>query len=230
MGRKKIEIKPGDQYGRLTLIKEIEPHILLSGKKIRKMLCRCSCSNKKEVLLKNLKRGHTTSCGCLHKEKVKKANSTHGLTSHPLYSVWGSMKDRCYRPKTKQYKDYGGRGITVCQEWLDDFKYFYDWALSNDWKKGLQIDRIDNDGNYEPTNCRFVTSRDNNLNQRIPSNNTSGYRCVYYRKDNNRWCTSVSINNKNYHIGSYTTAEEAAIAYNLFVVLNNLPNKLNEVK
>ena len=93
--------------------------------------------------------------------KIKK----HGLTKHPLYCVWHNMKTRCYNPKRKAYKYYGGRGITVCDEWLFDFEAFYTWAINNGYKKGLQIDRENNDKNYNPENCRFITPRENVRNR-----------------------------------------------------------------
>ena len=226
----KLYIESGNQYGRLTILKEIEPHITYSGRKSRRVLCRCDCGNEISVILNNLRRGNTNSCGCYQKEKIQEvgqSNITHGLSTHSLYDVWVNMKARCYNTKDTSYHNYGGRGITICSEWLENFKCFYDWAISNGYKKGLEIDRIDNDGDYTHTNCRFVTSQDNSLNKRIPSNNKSGYRNVYYDKKNNKWRTTIKVNGKSHHIGCYNTAEEAAISYNLFVVLNELPNKLN---
>lgn len=90
----------------------------------------------------------------------------HGLKHHPLYDVWGKMKSRCYKPNDKDYSDYGGRGITVCMEWKEDFKVFYDWCMANGYEKGLEMDRRENDGNYSPDNCRFVTRSQNMRNTR----------------------------------------------------------------
>uniref|UniRef100_A0A6M3LHT2 Uncharacterized protein n=1 Tax=viral metagenome TaxID=1070528 RepID=A0A6M3LHT2_9ZZZZ len=89
-------------------------------------------------------------------------NSKKRLIEHPIINVWMGMKRRCYNPSRKDYKRYGGRGIIVCQEWLD-YKTFEKWALANGYRKGLTIDRIDNDGDYEPSNCRFITRAENNL-------------------------------------------------------------------
>lgn len=99
-------------------------------------------------------------------ELARKNFTTHGLSKHPLYSVYRNMINRCENEKTPRYKDYGGRGITVCEEWRNDFIAFYDWCMANGWRKGLQIDRKMNDGNYTPQNCRIVTATINNRNQR----------------------------------------------------------------
>lgn len=90
----------------------------------------------------------------------------HGLWKHPLFTVWTGMKDRCGNENSKLYKDYGGRGIGVCVEWMFDFKCFYDWATENGWRNGLELDRRDNNGMYSPNNCRFVTDKINSNNRR----------------------------------------------------------------
>jgi len=221
---KKIEIKPGDTYGRLTVIREVKPHICPSGQKARKVLCECSCENKTrvEVQLNSLRGGATTSCGCFQKEKAKENATIHGLTNHPLFKVWEGMKCRC---SNKKRKDYGGRGIRVCVEWLEEFQAFYNFAMANGWKKGLDIDRINNDGNYNPTNCRFVYRSENNLNKRIMGK--IPYRGVYFNKCAKKYYAQVRIKGKLKHIGCYNTVIEAAKAYDQFVINNKLPNKLN---
>jgi len=127
-------------------------------------VCRCECGN-----IKNIKSGSLTSttksCGCLQKEFISNRNkidfTKHKLKSHPIYSIWCNMKTRCNNKNASCYKNYGGRGISVCSEWSSDFLMFYNWALNNGWNEGLKIDRINNDGNYEPLNCRFVTNKEN---------------------------------------------------------------------
>lgn len=96
----------------------------------------------------------------------------HGLKKHPLYDVWGKIKCRCLKKTDKDYSDYGGRGINVHAEWIADFKAFYDWAILNGWRKGLEIDRRNNDGDYCPENCRFVTRSVNMRNTRRNNNVT----------------------------------------------------------
>jgi hypothetical protein len=125
----------------------------------------CSCGNQKQIIIQNVSNGKSKSCGCIRNELNKGKNKTHGLAKTPIYDTWHGMKRRCYETTHKNYSQYGGRGIVVCDEWLD-VSVFSEWAFSNGYKKGLQIDRIDNNGNYEPSNCRFVTSRANNNNRR----------------------------------------------------------------
>lgn len=92
--------------------------------------------------------------------------TTHGESKSHLYIVWASMKRRCYNPNSKDYKNYGGRGIILCPEWKENFTLFRDWAIKNGYKQGLQIDRKDTNGNYEPSNCRWVTQIENENNRR----------------------------------------------------------------
>lgn len=124
----------------------------------------CDCGNTYKALPANIKSGDCKSCGCLKLET--KTNVKHGLKRHKLYSVWMNIRERCRREYIDAYSNYGKRGIDVCDEWYNDFKTFYDWAINNGYQKGLQIDRINNDGNYEPSNCRWVTRAENVRNTR----------------------------------------------------------------
>lgn len=132
----------GQRFGKLVAIKAC-------GKKEKKTvwLCKCDCGNEIEVVGTALSSGNTKSCGCITKK--------HGMFGTRIYNVWHTMKERCYVPSQSSYKNYGGRGIKVCDEWKDNFKEFYNWAI-NGWKKGLTLDRINNDDDYKPDNCRWV--------------------------------------------------------------------------
>lgn len=110
--------------------------------------------------------GNTKSCGCYKKEILKAKNKTHGLSKTRIYKTWLSMKDRCYRKKCNAYSLYGGRGIKICDEWLFDFMNFYNWAMKNSYSDNLSIDRIDVNGNYEPSNCRIVSMKEQANNVR----------------------------------------------------------------
>jgi len=155
----------GQRFGRLVVLYDTGER--KGGQVVWR--CRCDCGNEVNVVGYNLTSGHTTSCGCYHRERAAEANTMHGMAGrgerHPVYDAWFHMLQRCENPKNKNYKDYGGRGIKVCAEWHDP-AVFIEWALANGWQKGLQIDRIDNNGNYGPSNCHWVSSKENNRNRR----------------------------------------------------------------
>ncbi len=155
----------GIKYNSLLIIREVEPDVYSSGTK-RKFLCQCDCGKELTVRLNSLKTGNTKSCGCVKTQRIALMNYSHGLRNHKLYKCWSGMKERCYNPKSISFKNYGGRGITICDKWLNDFKSFYDWAMANGFDKDLSIDRVNNDGNYEPGNCRWATDKQQRANQR----------------------------------------------------------------
>ncbi len=164
----KYNYKAGDTFGRLTLTGKTYFIEDKGGTKRRMVTAQCQCGKIRDYVLDLLKRGETKSCGCLQKDLLRQQphNITHGLTNHPLYRVWDGMKQRCYNPKSDGFENWGGRNITITPLWKDDFKAFYDWAIKNGWARGLEIDRRNNDGNYEPSNCWFRTPAQQNRNKR----------------------------------------------------------------
>ena len=186
---------------------------------------RCFCGKEFTAALYNINSGRQKSCGCLRHNKDK---ITHGFSSDRLYNIWKSMLYRCNNSKYKNYNDYGGRGITVCSEWQDDFNKFKEWSLANGYADDLSIDRINVDGNYEPSNCRWTTATVQNRNTRLLiSTNTSGYRGVSWIKARSKWVAQIKVNNKKIHLGYFDTPEEGAVAYNNYIIENNLEHTLN---
>ena len=180
----------GMVFGRLTVIERVEN----DNQGNARWLCQCECGNKKIVRGGSLRQGRIRSCGCLLAESSKKRMTTlltkHGLAGSKLYRVYCAMCERCEKPSCSEYHRYGGRGIKVCDEWLHDRNSFFEWAMKNGYKEGLQIDRINNDGNYEPSNCRWVTQIEN-------CNNTS--KNVFLEHNNERhtlseWSRLLGIN------------------------------------
>lgn len=153
----------GQKFGRWTVISEAPRH-----GQTRYWLCQCDCGTVREVRQQNLINGQSTSCGCYHREEAKSIGNRsrkHGDFGTHLYGIWAGMKRRCYNPHTKYYEDYGGRGIKVCDKWLD-YVPFKEWATSHGYSEGMSIERLDVNGNYCPENCTWIPKNQQNRNKR----------------------------------------------------------------
>lgn len=153
----------GKRFGRLTVINEEQ--IRLGGSVV--WLCKCDCGNYTKVRANHLKRGGVVSCGCYNREIITR----HGLSNTRLHHTWACMLDRCTNPNAQEAENYIGRGIKVCDEWLNSFEAFAEWAYANGFDENAKrgdctLDRIDNDGDYEPNNCRWVTAKQQARNRR----------------------------------------------------------------
>lgn len=206
----------GARFGRLTAL-----YIVPNNNYHTRWHCVCDCGNTKDVLQQNLVNGHVRSCGCLHiersKEKIADYNQSMGRESHNetktrLYQIWVGIKSRCFGVKSSAYREYGSRGISVCDEWKNSFLSFKEWALSHGYSDDLTIDRIDVDGNYSPDNCRWVSNSVQQFNKRISNRNTSGYTGVSWNSQYNRWVAYITKDGVTHWLGSFASKEDAITA------------------
>lgn len=180
----------GQRFGRLVVIGR-------DNRNSRKTYfnCQCDCGNVKSVRADSLKAGLIRSCGCMKKEQDREnltAAHTHRMSGTRLYEIWQGIKKRCYNPHDVRYDRYGGRGIKVCDEWREDFRAFCDWATQSGYDETLTIDRIDNDGDYCPENCRWTNpqeqARNRSSNIRITIGNAT--------KTLTEWCEIFQLDSK----------------------------------
>ena len=195
-----------------------------SKEKKRYGLYQCQyCGASFKGMVSHIRTGHKRSCGC----QSTKYKNPHGLHHHRMYKTWSNMIHRCSDPNFKQYEDYGGRGIIVCDEW-QDIKNFIDWVENtSNWEEGLTLDRINTNGNYSPDNCTFSNRTIQSINQRIQSSNTSGYVGVCWVVAKNRWKVRVQMYGKCKHIGYFHNLEDAVKARDEYILANNLPHPLS---
>ena len=192
-----------------------------STKKYRCGLYECQyCGKEFEAGTSSVKRGHTKSCGCLR-------GDAHGLNSNRFYLTWYNMIKRCTNPKNEDYKNYGERGITICDEWLD-IKKFIAWAeATHPDIEGVSLDRIDNDLGYSPENCRWADRTTQSINQRKYKSNTSGFVGVNWSKSKSIWVVNIKHHKVLKYIGGFKTKEEAVLARDQYIIKNKLPHKLS---
>ena len=213
----RIEHKEGNIVGNngCVYLRETYPYVSPGGPKFRKALFKCEfCGKEFESIINSVRTNKTRSCGCYSIFVTKRTNTKHGLYKDRLHAVRTILIGRCYNKNNWKYKDYGGRGIIVCNEWRNDFKAFYDYIMSlpHAGEPGYSIDRYpDNNGNYEQS-----------VKQRKYKNNKSGYVGVCFRPDINKWVAYITINKKRIHIGHYNTPEEAVASRNNYIIENEL--------
>ena len=174
----------GEKYGRLFVIEKADS---LNGHS--RWLCKCDCGNQCIVHTSSLRTGNTTSCGCYKRENAKRLYSTVRQKDKHLYAIWNGIKQRCFNKNNKSYHNYGGRGIKMADSWANDYEVFYNWAISAGYRKGLEIDRIDNNGDYCEENCRFV-------NRTIQANNKRNVKLYTIGEETKtlpEWCRQYNV-------------------------------------
>lgn len=223
-----------DAVNNLSFLKYFGEYVSPKGIKLKKALYSCSCGGFLVAIENNVNKGNTKSCGC-HKERIVKEflvenikglNKTHGLCGTPIYKIWNNLIQRCTNQVTIGYEDYGGRGITVCDRWLNSFEAFYEDM--GDIPKNMSLDRINVNKSYCPENCRWVTSSEQNFNKRQQSNNSSGKTGVSWNKKNEKWEVELRVNKHRLRLGLYEdfelavfVREEAELKYYGYLRDNN---------
>lgn len=202
--------------------------------KVRYGIYKCPfCSTEFKARCQNINRGQHKSCGCYFKIMVAEKYAIRSERRGKIYTLWNSMNYRCYNPKAKDYENYGGKGITVYEEWKNDFFKFKEWLIAFGIKDGAIFGRIDKSGNFEPENLTWMDHKSVlSYSKLIRKSNKSGFVGVHNInrfKTGNVWRAEIRHNGKLKYIGAYKTKEDAALAYNKYITDNNLAHGLNLV-
>ena len=208
-----IRAKVGEVYNGIVILEF--SHVDKNGK--RRFKVKCPYCNEKFIALgTSIVNGRTKSCGCLKRKLASERFKKHGYSGTHLHNVWKGIKSRCRDKSYHAYDRYGGRNIKVCDEWDKDFMKFYN-DMAPSYFEGAELDRINNDDDYKPSNCRWVTHKENS-NNRAKYNNNSGYTGVHFGKKNQTYQVNLSHNRKIIYIGSYKTLEEAVNTRKQFII------------
>lgn len=171
--------------------------------------CKCDCGTIRNVRARALKSGHSKSCGCYKRQRSKEYHTIHGFCGSRIYKIYKSIKGRCFNKSNSSYKYYGGRGITICDEWKNDFEEFYIWAMSNGYRDDLTIERINVYGNYEPSNCTWIPLSEQSKNQRLRITNKCGCKGVTYLENMKKYQAIIGKNGKRIYLGRYDDLQDA---------------------
>lgn len=206
---KKVPFEIGDKFGRLTVLEKFESYVSPSGKKQGRWLCLCDCGNEVAIITSNLSRGTSTSCGCFAKENTSRIKRKHGgtLDRSKGYRAWTKMINRCTNPNSKDYPEWGGRGITISEEWRHSFENFI--RDMGERPSGFLLDRIDVNGNYCKENCRWADPSLSRFNTRKSKVNTSGRTGVNHIKSSGNWQVRITLNGVTTSLGTFQSFEKA---------------------
>lgn len=202
----------GQKFGKLTVIGMAQKHPYKTKEKV--WMCQCECGNTAFVRGYSLRNGIARSCGCLSVETITQRSygneyhKTHGLSASRIYKNYYAMRARCYNTQNQNYSRYGGKGIKICDEWLNSFEAFYEWAMNNGYDDSKTIDRINPDGDYTPDNCRFADASIQGFNRHTQSNNKTGHKGVC-RSADGRYRAYIKKNGKQIGLGYYDTFDAA---------------------
>ena len=213
---------------RAKIVKDLGSIYKTKSSKYRRhcLLVECSECKQHRVVANHHHKTSGSLCVVCKNKMFKKMATKHNMSKTKIHNMWISMRSRCHNQNTVAYKYYGGRGISVCNEW-DEYSKFLEFAIFNGYKDGLELDRIDNDGNYEPNNCQFITHKNNSRKTRkIRSNNTSGYRGVSMTRSR-KWESRITVDGKQIFFGVFETAIDAAKARDRYIYKNSLLHTVN---